>query len=253
MNVTILVAAHKKYWMPEDSVYLPLHVGKAGKENLGYQGDNTGDHISQKNANYCELTGLYWAWKNLEYDYIGLCHYRRYFADKNWGKSLAGKQNAIFHKADYENLLKRYDVIVPKKRSYYIETVRSQYEHAHFKNDIALVEKIISQEHKEYLEAFNKIMRSRSLHLYNMFVMKKKDFDRYCEWLFSILFKVERNLDLTGYDAYQARVFGFLGERLFNVWLEKERLSKIEVNVVSLEPVDWLDKGFKFLKRKFIR
>lgn len=253
MDVTILVATHKKYWMPEDDVYLPLHVGKEGKADLGFSGDNEGINISEKNTNYCELTGLYWAWKNLDCDYIGLCHYRRYFAGKNAGKNLANKKEIIFHKADYEWLLKKYDVIVPKKRSYYIETVRSQYEHAHYKKDLALVESIISQDHSEYLDAFNKIMNSRSLHLYNMFVMKKTYFDRYCGWLFSILFKLEQNIDLTGYDIYQKRVFGFLGERLFNVWLEKERLSKAEVNVVSLESVNWIAKGFKFLKRKFIR
>ena len=75
MDIKICVATHKKYWMPEDEVYLPLHVGRAGKENLGYMGDNTGDNISYKNANYCELTGLYWAWNNLDCEYFGLCHY----------------------------------------------------------------------------------------------------------------------------------------------------------------------------------
>ena len=80
MDIKILVATHKKYWMPKDDIYFPIHVGREGKADLGYIGDNTGDNISAKNANYCELTGLYWAWKNLKCDYIGLCHYRRYFA-----------------------------------------------------------------------------------------------------------------------------------------------------------------------------
>ena len=57
MDIKILVAAHKKYWMPDDDVYVPLHVGAAGKESLGYLPDNTGDHISSKNPSYCELTG----------------------------------------------------------------------------------------------------------------------------------------------------------------------------------------------------
>jgi len=81
-NIKIIVASHKKYQMPEDDMYLPLHVGAEGKEKLGYQGDNTGDNISIKNPYFCELTGLYWAWKNLEADYIGLVHYRRYFSIK---------------------------------------------------------------------------------------------------------------------------------------------------------------------------
>jgi len=65
--------------MPEDSVYMPIHVGREGKADIGYTGDHTGDTISSKNANYCELTGLYWAWKNLDADYIGLVHYKNYF------------------------------------------------------------------------------------------------------------------------------------------------------------------------------
>lgn len=81
-NIKILIAAHKQYWMPNDPVYLPLHVGAEGKQDLGYTQDNTGDNISAKNPNFCELTGLYWAWKNLDADYVGLVHYRRYFTRK---------------------------------------------------------------------------------------------------------------------------------------------------------------------------
>ena len=58
MDIKIIVATHKKYWMPKDGMYLPVQVGHAGKEDLGYTGDDTGDNISEKNANYCELTGL---------------------------------------------------------------------------------------------------------------------------------------------------------------------------------------------------
>ena len=69
-NIKILVATHKKYKMPADtSVYLPIHVGCEGKEDLGFQGDNSGENISTLNPYYCELTGLYWAWRNLACDY----------------------------------------------------------------------------------------------------------------------------------------------------------------------------------------
>lgn len=53
----------QKYWMPDDSVYLPIQVGAALHPALGYVPDNTGYNISDKNPNYCELTALYWAWK----------------------------------------------------------------------------------------------------------------------------------------------------------------------------------------------
>lgn len=234
--------------MPNDEVYLPLHVGRGGKQDLGYVGDNTGENISAKNANYCELTGLYWAWKNFEYEYIGLCHYRRYFSKKSVDKD---KKAAIFHKGDYEKLLQKYDVLLPTKRNYYVETVRSQYEHAHNKRDLDEVEKIVQELYPEYSEAFTKVMNRTKLHILNMFVMKKEKFDEYCKWLFDILFELEKRIDISDYNQYEARVFGFLSERLFNVWLEKQELNCCEVPVVFLEKQDWGKKIYEFLKRKF--
>lgn len=252
MDIKILIATHKKYWMPSDEVYMPIHVGREGKDNLGYVGDNTGENISIKNPNYCELTGLYWAWKNLDCEYIGLCHYRRYFAHKSKSSKLEDKKQAIFTRDDYEQLLQQYDVILPKKRNYYIETVRSQYEHAHNKRDLDEIEKIIKMQYPSYIEAFEKVMNSRKLHIYNMFVMNKALFDEYCTWLFDILFTLEKRIDITNYDKYNARVFGFLSERLFNIWLEKKQLKIKTVNVVFLEKINWVKKGKDFLKRKFL-
>ena len=248
MDIKILVATHKEYWMPKDEVYLPLHVGREGKQDLGYICDNTGENISLKNANYCELTGLYWAWKNLDCEYIGLCHYRRYFSKKSIGKD---KKAAILHKDDYEKLLQKYDVLLPTKRNYYIETVRSQYEHAHNKRDLDEVEKIVQELYPEYSEAFTKVMKRTKLHILNMFVMKKDRFDEYCKWLFDILFELEKKIDISDYNQYEARVFGFLSERLFNVWLEKQELNCCEVPVVFLEKQNWGKKIYEFLKRKF--
>lgn len=251
MNLKILIAAHKKYWMPDDDVYMPLQVGAEGKESLGYTPDNTGDNISVKNPNYCELTGLYWAWKNLDCEYIGLCHYRRYFGKSTHTKDIEKKKEAIFHREDYERLLQKYDVILPKKRNYYIETVRSQYEHAHFKKDLDEVEKIIVEKYPGYSDAFTKVMNRSKLHILNMFVMKKSYFDEYCAWLFDILFTLEKRIDISSYDAYEARIYGFLAERLFNVWLERQHLKQCEANVLFLENIDWLSKIGDFLRRKF--
>ena len=82
-KIKILVACHKSDTaIYQNDIYMPIQVGKALHANveLGFQCDNTGDNISEKNDSYCELTAIYWAWKNLkDIDYIGLCHYRRYF------------------------------------------------------------------------------------------------------------------------------------------------------------------------------
>ena len=149
MNIKILVATHKQYWMPEDSVYMPIHVGREGKADIGYTGDHTGDNISSKNANYCELTGLYWAWKNLDADYIGLVHYRRYFTRKEV-RSVEDKKNQILTGPEWEKLLSEYPVVVADKRKYYIESNRSHYNHAHHSDGLDAAEQIIAEKYPEY-------------------------------------------------------------------------------------------------------
>ncbi len=119
MNIKILVATHKKYDMPNDNCYFPIQVGKEGKKlSLDYQEDNTGDNISYKNKYYCELTGLYWGWKNSNSDYIGLAHYRRHFSNKNLlFRTFNEKSNCVLTDKEIQDLLNKYEVILPKKES----------------------------------------------------------------------------------------------------------------------------------------
>ena len=76
--------------------------------------------------------------------------------------------------------------------------------------------------------------------------------DRYCTWLFDILFELENRIDISSYNTYESRVFGFMAERLFNVWLEKQDIKKHELPVVFLENINWITKGSRFLMRKFV-
>lgn len=250
MDIKIIVATHKRCQMPPDDVYLPLQVGKAGQEPLGYMGDDTGDHISEKNATFCELTGLYWAWKNLAADYKGLVHYRRCFTR---GNPWFAKRQAIYRRADFEKALAGTDIIVPDRREYYIETNASHYAHAHFGHDLEILRQVIKERHSEALVAFDIVMARTGAHMFNMMVMKASRFDAYCAWLFEILFAVEQRLDISGYDSYQRRVFGFLGELLLDVWLEWAQLPYQEVNVAFMGHQNWVKKGGLFLLRKFWR
>ncbi|WAA09714.1 DUF4422 domain-containing protein [Fervidibacillus albus] len=252
-DLVILVATHKKYQMPTEKIYLPLHVGREGKEDLGYQGDNTGDNISIKNPNYCELTGLYWAWKNLDCEYIGLCHYRRYFSNKGLIQRFLHRHNKfelILTESEIRGLLKEYDVILPKKRNYYIETVWSHYKNAHYIKDLEETKKIIEEKYPEYLDSFEKVMSGRKLHLYNMFVMKKELFDEYCQWLFDLLFELEKSVEINNYNKYQKRIYGFLSERIFNVWMQKKGIKVKELKVVNLHKNNWFRKIIQFVSRK---
>lgn len=251
-DIKILVATHKQYRMPEDDIYLPLHVGREGKEDLGYQGDNEGENISLKNPNYCELTGLYWAWKNLKVEYIGLSHYRRHFSNKASKSSKKDKFESIITHEELDSLLDEYDIILPKKRNYYIETIWSHYKNAHHIKDLEEVKKIVNEKYPHYNQSFDRVMKGSSLHLYNMFVMKKDEFDNYCAWLFDILFELEIRVDISGYDNYQKRIFGFISERLFNVWLfhQKEKVNYLELRALNMENISIVKKSFNFMKRK---
>ena len=248
MNIKIIVATHKPYWMPEDEIYLPIQVGAACSANdLCYVRDDSGDNISNKNRNYCELTGLYWAWKNLDADYIGLAHYRRHFTLRKG----SDKKSLPITGEELKPLLEKYDVILPRKRNYFIDTTYDQYVHAHHKVDLDTAEDILKEKYPEYLDAYNKTMKSTSGHRFNMFVMKKDVFDQYCIWLFSILFELEKRLDISSYSVNDARVFGFVGERLLDVWLMTNKVNSKDIPYVFMEDQNWIKKGSAFLKRKF--
>ena len=221
LDVKVVVAAHKPYWMPADRLYVPVQVGAAGRAPLGFTRDDAGDNISDRNATFCELTGLYWAWKNLDCDYLGLAHYRRHFSLKRMTRD----RRAVLTLSQAQALLSTADAILPKKRHYWIETNYSQYAHAHHAEDLDETRRIIAERCPEYLPAFDAVMKRTTGHRFNMFIMKRALLDRYCAWLFGILFELERRLDISGYNANDKRVFGFVAERLLDVWLETNRVK----------------------------
>lgn len=250
MKITVIVAVHKKYRMPEEKCYLPLHVGREGKGNIGFAGDNTGDNISRKNPYYCELTGLYWMWKNMDSDYMGLVHYRRYFAGKR-GTGQGDKFDQILTEREIKSLLAKNDIILPKKRRYYIENVYSHYAHTHYAEHLDCTRKILQEKYPEYVSAFDKVMKRTYGHMFNMFIMSHEKCDAYCSWLFPILTELENRIDYEKYDPFQARLFGRVSELLLDVWIEKNGYSYQEVPVISMEQVNWLHKGTSFLRAKF--
>jgi len=255
MDIKIIVATHKPYMMPKDEMYIPVHVGREISENWQgsalekYIGDNTGENISSKNRNYCELTALYWAWKNLSAEYVGLAHYRRHFRGSKGGD----KWQAILSKNQAEELLAKYDIILPNQRNYFIETTYDQYIHAHHRQDLDKTLEIIKRDYPAYVSAWNKVMKSTKGHRFNMFVMKKDVFDRYMEWMFDVLFKLEQVLDISDYSDYDKRVFGFVSERLLDVWIEANSIKYTELPVINMEKQNWPKKILNFLKRKFLK
>lgn len=259
-SVRIVVATHKAYQMPTDSMYLPLHVGAKGKTDLGYTRDDTGaDHISERNPGFCELTGLYWAWKNLKEDYIGLVHYRRYFCLKKGSRE--HWVNHVLTYSELEPLLHTYRIFVPKKRHYYIETLYSHYAHTHYACQLDCAREIISEKYPDYLKSYDKVLNRTSGHMFNMFIMRRDDLEAYCTWIFDILFELEKRMPSSeNLSDFQKRLYGRVSEILFNVWLQEEidsgRLKKSEIKelpCLHLEKINWLKKGGAFLCAKIFK
>lgn len=247
-------------------MYLPLHVGAEGKTDpdgssldLGYVKDNTGENISALNPFFCELTGLYWAWKNVESDYIGLAHYRRHFSIR--GRRFEKEPFArIAVYSDIAPFLGSVKIFVPNKRRYYIETLYSHYAHTFSGEQLDITRQIIGEKCPEYLNSYDKVLRQRHGYMFNMFIMEKTLLDRYCEWLFDILFELFKRVDASAMNSFQRRFCGRVSEIIFNVWLEYQmrngtlRREEIkELPYVHMEKVDWVKKGGAFLKAKFLK
>ncbi|MBO4858768.1 MAG: DUF4422 domain-containing protein [Treponema sp.] len=253
-KIKILVCCHKKSELPDnnDSVFLPIHVGAAlSSEMLGIQRDDKNnldvcDNISNKNKSYCELTALYWAWKNIKtifpkIEYIGLNHYRRFF---NFDEMLAHDWNlrpindVKNYKINYSKLfqyLKNNYGIIAKKKIYPYSLV-VDYSVVHLSEDFRVLENLIKQDYPEYFNDFIDIFYcNNALSHFNMFIWKYDDFEKYCEWLFGILFKLEERIDISKYNPVQARIWGYIAERLLNLYVAKNKMKMkyLPVNVYN--------------------
>ncbi|MGN0308653.1 MAG: DUF4422 domain-containing protein [Lachnospiraceae bacterium] len=222
MSVKIFTITHKPFTPPKDPMYVPLHVGRAAAEDFGYLGDDTGDSISHLNPCFCELTGMYWLWKNYaNTDFIGICHYRRY---------LINEKEELFTEKELNSLLQQYDLLTTK-----LLTLPGPYYQGfsvnHHEKDLLLTQKAIEQLYPQYLDTFQQLIHGPNTYFGNIFITSRKLYDQYCEWLFSILFAVQKEVDFTGYDNYQKRLFGFLAEFLQTVWIRCNRLKTYECKV----------------------
>lgn len=237
-KIRIYVATHKKAEFPKESIYYPIRVGSAlSEDDFGYIRDDTGENISNKNKNYCELTALYWMWKNVSNcEYIGLNHYRRYFSKKGDNIFCKDKLDLVLTEKEVKEILEKYDFIVSNSQKLLIKNVYEKYKEQHHINDLDECRNIISEKYPEYLKDFDEIMNGKEICICNMFIAKKQIIDEYSKWLFDILFELENRIDISDYTTLQKRVYGFLSERLFNVWLKHNKKLKItHLPILKLE------------------
>ena len=242
-NTKIIVCCHKECTLPDDTTLLPIEVGASlHHSRLRMQaddrvGDEACENISEKNLSFCEMTAVYWAWKHLRkvcpsIEYVGINHYRRYF---DFGRVLPMQLDIVVseeelqqYRVDVQRLgriLRKKDVIVA--RPLHCDTsVFNQYSSRHVSDDMRTAIEVVHRLSPSFDEAmYEVIVRGNTFSPFNMGVLRWELFDDYCAWVFPILFEIERRIDIRAYSDLQKRVFGYLAERLWNVFIRQRGLA----------------------------
>ena len=247
-DIRIFVSCHKAFPVPESDLLYPIHVGAALADRPldGYIRDDSGENISRLNRRYCEMTGQYWAWKNVTADYYGFFHYRRYLypgTDRRGPYIIRSSPSEVLLEklgyGSFAELIGRYQLIAPIGEDMHV-SVREHYAAAPFHRvkDLELAERIVARRYPEYAEAMERYLAGTVCYWGNIYIMDRETFFDYCGWLFPILREFDDTADLSGYNTQELRVDGYLAERLFGVYYTKRRasLACLELPRVHFEP-----------------
>ncbi len=249
-DIKILVAAHKRAYVPEHPLLFPIQVGSALSEKRlpGMLHDDEGANISEKNRSYCELTAQYWAWKNLKADYYGFFHYRRYMS---FAKSYPVDQSRrcklrrqtpyieadslkddlsayALNERQIRSVIEKYDIVTGLSEHMDV-TAYEQFCQFHPKEDLDRAIVILKRRCPMQAKACDDYMNSRHIYFCNMYIMKREYFYEYMSWLFPILKEFEAGKDFSLCSAKEMRITGYIAERLFGVyytWLKQQGQAK---------------------------
>ncbi len=263
----VFIAMHKDFNVPEYNTFETVQCGcDLTDTRLDCKHfDNFGENISVKNKNYCELTALYAMWKNEFFennDFVGLMHYRRYlypiksrtqnlvrqsrallqklhlghFTTGRSGHLYSGEKNTHWENPNFawneinsflQHEMYNYDLLIP-----YPEilpcSVYKNYCDCHRESDLQAMIKSVEDIFPDFLPYLKKSLEQHEFYIGNIFVIKKELADKYLQMLFTILEDVEKKIVLP-LDAYQARVFGFLAERLFSAFVLYCKSKKMKI------------------------
>lgn len=275
MDIKIAIAYHKKSMLLKHKFLIPVQAGKNfAKENLEIQGDNEGINISEKNPWYCELTVLYWLWKNTTSEYKGLMHYRRTFTCKKHQKlnqlflnvkfllrrlsSLWSPYNSVGVKKQYEYkesefaqatilfcnniesiLSKGVQMIVPAPGKFYMNIRRTLAYEVGGQN-IELMDSIVKDNYPNFYPYYIKAMNGLFFYNANMSVMKNDIFEDYCSLLFDILQNHEKEVVSHGYlkdvssEKAYSRISGYLAEMITNAYIQYRMALGTQVKVMPV-------------------
>jgi hypothetical protein len=256
-TIKIYSVFHKEALIPKADFVIPIQVGAAtAKQRLSMLHDDEGDNISRNNAHYSELTACYWLWKHAprnENEAWGLCHYRLYF-QKDKRKLFFIKKSRVYYEYNqqtldavvdsslYErvkNLLQDHNVILQRpvhahKKSGKVYTIEEAYSLVHSADDWSTTVEILLEKYPEYKESIKLFNKQTKMSYYNMMIASWPVWDGYLSWIFNILFEVQKRIPISK-DPYQARVFGFISERLLNLYVFHNKLRPAYLTIALYE------------------
>ena len=257
--IRIFVSTHKDVDHPDSVILQPVQVGSTNAPHRfpGVFHDDTGDNISSDNPRYCELTTQYWAWKNIDAEYYGFCHYRRYFdftdaehPENDFGEILDDYIDASAAKeyglddATITKAVTGYDVITTRFGNLRniingAGTPRAVWEQADklHDEDLRLCYRILCTMHPDYKADADAFLNGNTSCFCNMFIMKKAVFFDYCDWLFPILRAFDDHTNMATYSKEALRTPGHLAERLLNIYLLHQQRVGTRLRMKQLQCV----------------
>ncbi len=255
MNIALYTCYHRPSHMISGDIVVPMQVGAVcAEQKLPMLQDSEGENISAKNPCFSELTATYWIWKNATADVVGLFHYRRYLNLRTQlRKALIPDENLLeSHGITRERILwilERYDAILPCPVLSKGKSIRSHYAERHIGSDLELCLQILAEKYPHMAEPAQEVVDNPlSLGYFaNIIICRKPLFDEYAAWLFDILFELEERIQpqVAQRDEYQQRVYGFLAERLMNVFIAHKvradglRVCEMPILHATDEPEEW--------------
>lgn len=247
----------------DNPLYVPVRCGAVfdKRENVTMLGDDTGDNISEKRMSFCELTVQYWAWKNVEADYYGLCHYRRYLSFKEKDIYSPSMKQGFLDSMSVDNLdycqlrneikmrkvIEECDILVSYsydfKKDWIPNTSAKNIYEGWLEQCSKYVDKrsfevmleLIKKKYPAYYDFAFEYMHGNKFRGFNCFVMKKEAFHELCKFEFEILFDLENRIDVKYYSDQKKRTIGYLCEWLYSIWIAyQEKTKKYKVKETQL-------------------
>ncbi|MCE5212737.1 MAG: DUF4422 domain-containing protein [Deltaproteobacteria bacterium] len=215
------------------------------RKNVAMPGDNTGNHISARRVSFGEFTVQYWAWKNIEADYYGLCHYRRYLSfapvsfPVNYNNHVIEpfldrfsiKRHWLLNESYMRELIEAHDIVVNQNTDIRLVTVRETPKktvYAHWVDwDGHLIDRkvleilidLIEKMHPGYLQSAREYFAGWKFRACNCYILRRDLFLRLCEFQFDILFELEKRLDMSGYENDMKRMPSYMGEIMYGIFI----------------------------------